>query len=91
VAGLRDLTTVFSGSRAVASLPRGLEAILGSAYLVLNMIAVLVVPTLLLAAALSAVATRIIVGRGGGCDRGSASTRDQSETRECRNQTPDGR
>jgi hypothetical protein len=66
VAGPRDLTAVFSGSRAVPSLPRVLEAILGSAYLVLYLIAVLIVPTLLLAVAISAVATRIVARRGGG-------------------------
>jgi hypothetical protein len=71
VAGLRDLTTVFSGSRAVPSLPRGLEAMLGSAYLVLYLIAVLVVPTLLLAAAISAIATRIVARRGGGASGSS--------------------
>jgi hypothetical protein len=71
VAGLRDLTTVFSGARAIPSLPRVLEAMLGSAYLVLYMIAVLVVPTLLLAAVISAVATRIIARRGGGASGSS--------------------
>ena len=64
LAGLREHTAVLSGSRADPSMSLGLEATLGSTYLVLYFLAVLGVPILLIAAAICAAVGRIRAGRG---------------------------